>query len=370
MNRRERKDRKQKSEASADALPVLITGGAGFIGTNLAHEYLASGKKVIVYDNLSRPGVEMNLRWLKETHDSNLEVIIADIRDRITLEQAVRKAGRVYHLSAQVAVTTSIDDPIDDFEINLRGTLNVLEAMRAMECPPFLVFTSTNKVYGKLEDIELTSTFSRYEPVDEPTRRSGIDESRPLDFHSPYGCSKGAADQYVLDYARIYDLPTVVFRMSCIYGPHQHGTEDQGWVAHFLISALNSEPITLYGDGRQVRDILYVEDLVKALVTAADSIQLTRGRVFNIGGGPENTASPREILDLIKSGYAINPRIDYGFWRKGDQRYYVSNTSAFNEITGWKPTVGKREGMERLVSWLIANGKTRIKQDRAQEVVG
>ena len=349
---------------------MLITGGAGFIGTNLSHHYLQSGRSVIVYDNLSRPGVEMNLRWLQSTHGSGLEVVVADIRDRDMLAKTVRKAGRVYHLAAQVAVTTSIDDPLSDFEINLRGTINLLEAIRQLDNPPILVFTSTNKVYGQLEDIELQADRSRYAPVDETIRRHGIDETRPLDFHSPYGCSKGSADQYVLDYARIYGLPTVVFRMSCIYGPHQHGTEDQGWVAHFLLSGFNGEAITLYGDGRQVRDILYVGDLVRALAAAADRIELTRGRVFNIGGGPENTASPREIIDIVRTGYGLDPKIKYGFWRKGDQRYYVSNTGAFGGLTGWKPQVGPREGIDRLVTWLIENNLTAIKQGRAQEVAG
>src|ERR1051325_9171384 len=204
--------------------------------------------------------------------------------------------SQVFHFAAQVAVTTSLDDPIGDFEVNARGTLNLLEAIRAANNPPPLIFTSTNKVYGDLRDVPLKRQGNRYVPVDAQARTHGFSEARRLDFHSPYGCSKGAACQYVLDYARTYRMQTAVFRMSCIYGPHQFGNEDQGWVAHFALSALRGQPITVYGNGKQVRDILFVEDLVEAFERAAEAIETTRGQVYNIGGGPANSLS---LLDVI-----------------------------------------------------------------------
>ncbi|HEX8255267.1 MAG TPA: NAD-dependent epimerase/dehydratase family protein, partial [Thermoanaerobaculia bacterium] len=264
---------------------ILITGGCGFVGTNLAHRLLSEGQRVCVFDNLSRPGVERNLEWLRATHGDNLIVKIADVRDAGAVREAVRRASQVFHLAAQVAVTTSVGDPLSDFEINARGTLNVLEAIRNSIHRPPLFFTSTNKVYGGLDDVALREEGLRYTPADDAIAQNGISELRPLDFHSPYGCSKGTADQYVLDYARTYGIQAVVFRMSCIYGPHQFGTEDQGWVAHFLIRALNHQPITIYGDGKQVRDILYVDDLVNAFQLASEKIDVCSGNAFNIGGG-------------------------------------------------------------------------------------
>ncbi|HYO78644.1 MAG TPA: NAD-dependent epimerase/dehydratase family protein, partial [Thermoanaerobaculia bacterium] len=275
---------------------ILITGGCGFVGTNLAHRLLSEGQRVCVFDNLSRPGVERNLEWLRATHGDNLIVKMADVRDAGAVREAVRRASQVFHLAAQVAVTTSVGDPLADFEINARGTLNVLEAIRNSVHRPPLFFTSTNKVYGGLDDVALREERLRYTPADDAIAQNGISELRPLDFHSPYGCSKGTADQYVLDYARTYGIQAVVFRMSCIYGPHQFGTEDQGWVAHFLIRALNHQPITIYGDGKQVRDILYVDDLVNAFQLASEKIDVCSGNAFNIGGGAENTVSLRELL--------------------------------------------------------------------------
>jgi CDP-paratose 2-epimerase len=231
-----------------------------------------------------------------------------------------------------------------------------LEAIRAQDDPPPLVFTSTNKVYGGLEDIAMRKNGVRYEPADEHIRAHGVSEARPLDFHSPYGCSKGAADQYVVDYARTFGIPAVVFRMSCIYGPHQFGTEDQGWVAHFLIRALAGEPITLYGDGLQVRDILFVEDLVNAFLLARKHVRELSGRAFNMGGGPANTVSLREILNMIGKVHGKKPKLDFDGWRPGDQRYYVSDTRRFGEATGWAPKVGVQEGVERLYTWLVESG--------------
>ena len=277
------------------------------------------------------------------------------MRDAGLLGKVVREAGEVFHFAAQVAVTTSLDDPLMDFEVNLRGTLNLLEAIRACDIPPFLLFTSTNKVYGNLQDIALRRNGMRYEPEDEKIRRSGVNESRPLDFHSPYGCSKGAADQYILDYARIYGIPATVFRMSCIYGIHQRGTEDQGWVAHFLLQALRKERITIYGDGRQVRDILFIEDLVEAFLAARKNAGKVRGRVFNMGGTGENTVSLLELLALIEDLSGRKPATDFSDWRRGDQRYYVSDSSSFKGLTGWSPRVGVREGVGRLYGWLKEN---------------
>ncbi|HEV2846180.1 MAG TPA: SDR family NAD(P)-dependent oxidoreductase, partial [Thermoanaerobaculia bacterium] len=249
---------------------VLITGGSGFIGTNLADAIASSGRKVRILDNLSRPGVEKNLQWLKETHGERVSIHVADVRDPFAVLRAVTGVETVFHFAAQVAVTTSLVDPSHDFEVNVRGTQNVLEAARVQSEPPPVLFTSTNKVYGGMEDVTLRLRGARYEPTNDTLRARGFGEDRTLDFHSPYGCSKGAADQYVLDYARSYGMRTGVFRMSCIYGPHQFGTEDQGWVAHFLIAALKGEPITIYGNGKQVRDILFVEDAVAAYRAVLD----------------------------------------------------------------------------------------------------
>ena len=338
-----------------DDRPVLITGGSGFIGTNVAHRFLSEGRKVLVYDNLSRAGVKQNLDWLKATHGPNVEAEIADIRDVVSLRAAVSRASAVFHFAAQVAVTTSLEDPIEDFTVNARGTVNVLEALRALDSPPPLVFTSTNKVYGGLEDVEFKSNGRRYEPADPFIKMYGINERRRLDFHSPYGCSKGAADQYVIDYARTFGLRAVVFRMSCIYGLHQFGTEDQGWVAHFLLRALHGEPITLYGDGLQVRDILFVDDLVNAFMLALKHMDEVKGQAFNMGGGPANSVSLLEVLDIIGDVHGKKPRVHFDGWRPGDQRYYVSDTAKFQAATGWKPQVGVREGIERLYNWLHEN---------------
>jgi CDP-paratose 2-epimerase len=333
--------------------PALITGGAGFVATNVADRLLSDGRPVIILDNLSRAGVEQNLRWLRARHGRMVEPIVADIRNLKVVRAAVHRASQIFHFAAQVAVTTSLVDPFTDFEINARGTLNVLEAMRDMKNPPSLLFTSTNKVYGDLADVKLVRRDARYEPADPAISRGGIAESRPLDFHSPYGCSKGAAEQYVLDYARTFGLPTAVFRMSCIYGPHQFGTEDQGWVAHFVIQALDRRPLTIYGDGAQVRDILFVEDLVDAMLAAHERIDTVRGRAFNIGGGPENTVSLLELIDLVTELTGMEPPVRFEEWRPADQRYYVSDVGRFSRATGWAPQVDVREGVERLHNWLL-----------------
>ncbi len=332
--------------------PVLITGGAGFIGTNLADRLLREGRKVLLYDNLSRPGVERNLAWLRACHGDRVRFVRADVRERTALREVVRQAGQVFHFAAQVAVTTSLLSPQHDFAVNLGGTLNLLEELRALPDPPPLVFTSTNKVYGALPNLRLHRGATRYEPADASLHR-GIGEDCPLEFHSPYGCSKGAADQYVLDYARTFGLRTVVFRMSCIYGLHQFGTEDQGWVAHFLIRTLQDQPIILYGDGLQVRDVLFVEDLVEAFLLAQEHMSELRGQAFNIGGGPDNTISLLKLLDLIADLHGARPPVRFADWRTGDQRYYVSDTRKFRQATGWSPKVSAEEGIERLYQWLV-----------------
>ncbi len=331
---------------------VVIFGGAGFIGSNVADSYLSEGRRVLIFDSLSRPGVEHNLAWLEARHGDLLEVEIADIRDPVTVRWVVREAREVFHFAAQVAVTTSLEGPVQDFEVNARGTLNVLEALRGLSRPVPLLFTSTNKVYGGLPGMRFVADGRRYEPLEVGIRAQGISERCPLDFESPYGCSKGAADQYVLDYARSYGLRTAVFRMSCIYGPRQFGTEDQGWVAHFLIRALKGQPITLYGDGRQVRDILFVEDLVRALRLAQACMERVSGEAFNIGGGPARAVSLLEVLDAIGALVGHRPEVSFEAWRTGDQRYYVSDTRKFQAATGWAPRVEVREGIARLHAWL------------------
>jgi CDP-paratose 2-epimerase len=341
-------------------MTTLITGGAGFVGTNLAARLLRDGRRVLILDSLARPGVEENLRWLRDTFGSRLSVEIGDVRNAVLVRSAVAKADAVFHFAAQVAVTTSLTDPLEDFEVNARGTLNVLEAIRARTTPPALVFTSTNKVYGALDDLSMRRANLRYVPTDEATA-SGIGEQRPLDFHSPYGCSKGAADQYVRDYARTFGIPAIVFRMSCIYGPHQFGTEDQGWVAHFVIQALEGRPITLYGDGRQVRDVLYVGDLVDAFRLAMQRMATESGQAFNIGGGPDNAVSLLELLDRIAEITGRRPDVRFDAWRPGDQKYYVSDTTTFEQATGWRPKTGVRQGLQRLTEWLARKrSQTRI----------
>ena len=329
--------------------PVLITGGAGFIGTNLAHRLLRSGRPVRVYDNLSRPGAEHNLRWLRAVHGSRVQVEQEDVQSTVRLRKALAEVGTVFHLAAQVAVTTSLADPRADFAVNAAGTLNLLELIRETGRRIALVFTSTNKVYGALEDIPLVALATRYHPAD---GLRGIDEARPLSFHSPYGCSKGTADQYVLDYARGYGVNATVFRMSCIYGPHQHGTEDQGWVAHFLIRAQQDLPITIYGDGKQVRDLLYVDDLIEAFLLAEDRLPEIAGQVFNIGGGADNTLSLRELVERIAALNGSSPEIGYAPWRTGDQRWYVSDPRSFERATGWRPKTDVERGIRQLHQWI------------------
>ncbi len=339
--------------SAPDESPVLITGGCGFIGTNLATALLLHGERVLLLDNLSRSGSERNLEVLKRRFPERLEVRIGDVRDPDTVAAAVRRARIVFHFAAQVAVTTSLVTPRHDFEVNALGTLNVLEAIRRQKSPPPIVYTSTNKVYGGLSDLALREGDARWGPADEGLAARGVGEWRGLDFHSPYGCSKGSADQYVLDYARSFGLRAVVFRMSCIYGLHQMGNEDQGWVAHFLVRALDGAPITLYGDGKQVRDVLFVEDLVEAFLAVARDVDAVSGEVFNVGGGPERAISLLELVDLIGEISGERPGVRFDTWRVGDQRWYVSDTKKLQARTGWTPRVSVRDGVTRLYDWLL-----------------
>ena len=345
---------------SGDERPVLVTGGAGFIGSNLADALARHGHRVTVYDALARPGVERNLAWLQSRHGDAIEPVIADIRDGDRLAAAAAGAQAVFHLAAQVAVTTSLVDPRDDYEINLAATLGLLEALRRRAPATPLVFASTNKVYGDLADMAFTLDGDAYRPDNADCAANGVGEDRPLDFHTPYGCSKGAADQYVLDYARSFGLRTAVLRMSCIYGQRQMGTEDQGWVAHFLIRALEGKPITLYGDGYQVRDILDVSDAVAAYLAAWARIDTIGGRAFNLGGGPANAVSLRRLLAHIGglTGRAVD--VTYADWRAGDQRYFVADMRAAAAALGLGPRVQWRDGVARLARWLAAERGLRL----------
>ncbi len=340
---------------TAGAAPVVITGGSGFIGSNLADSFLQGGEDVVILDNLGRQGVDQNLAWLMERHGRRVHPVLADVRDLRGIETAFKDAKAVFHFAAQTAVTTSLAHPIDDFEANARGTINVLEAVRKAGKNAPVIFASTNKVYGALEDLEMLEVEDRYIPVHEDVRSHGIGENRPLDFCTPYGCSKGVADQYVLDYAKSYSIPTAVLRMSCIYGPRQFGTEDQGWVAHFLIRALSGEPISIYGDGKQVRDILHVDDAVKAYRSVLANIGRVKGSAFNLGGGPLNAVSIVAVLGEIEK--LIGRRLETGFgsWRAGDQYYFVADTRKLERELGWQAGIRWRNGLRHLAEWLAEN---------------
>jgi len=329
---------------------ALVTGGIGFIGTNLSHRLLREGHDVILFDNLSRAGVPQNLHWLRSEHRDRMQFIQGDVRDLDSVKKAMQGTDAVFHLAAQVAVTTSVTNPLDDFSTNAQGTLNVLEAARKQSPMPVVLYTSTNKVYGGLEHLPVVERATRYEFETLPY---GVPETCPLDFHSPYGCSKGAADQYVHDYHRIYGLPSVVFRMSCIYGPHQFGNEDQGWVAHFALTGLRGGHLTIFGDGKQVRDLLYVDDLVELMSRAYENIKQTAGHVYNVGGGPTHTTSVWvELRDPLKCLLEKLPAVDYSEFRPGDQKIYISDIRKAQQHLGWTPKVGVMDGLRRMVEQL------------------
>ncbi|MFL6350658.1 MAG: SDR family NAD(P)-dependent oxidoreductase [Bryobacteraceae bacterium] len=333
---------------------ILVTGGAGFIGTNIARRCLAENQPVHIFDNLSRSGVEQNVAELQRHYPGRVQFTRADVRDRSAVEKAVSGAGAVYHLAAQVAVTTSLEDPLADLATNLMGTLHMLEAIRSAAAKPPLLFTSTNKVYGRLASVALLERSTRHEPADGSVAHLGADEQQPLEFLSPYGCSKGSADQYVLDYARSFGIQAAVFRMSCIYGPYQLGSEDQGWVAHFLRQALKGEPITIYGDGKQVRDLLFVEDLVDAMLLVQQNMSIAAGDAFNVGGGPENSSSLIELISEIELLTGSTVAIDRGPERLADQRWFVADISKIQKLLGWSPRTNIREGLRALRDWYVA----------------
>jgi CDP-paratose 2-epimerase len=344
-----------------------VTGGAGFIGVNLADRLAREGYSVLIFDSLARPGVESNLEWLKSSHADKISFACCDVMDRAAVQEAVRDCRAVFHFAAQVAVTTSLVDPRFDFDVNVGGTISLLESLRLNNPRAPMLFASTNKVYGALADVELQCDDDGYLPRDPRLRSHGVDEQRPLDFHTPYGCSKGAADQYVLDYARSFDLRTAVLRMSCIYGPHQMGTEDQGWVAHFVHRALADEPITIYGDGCQVRDVLHVADAVEAYLAGWRNIGRVAGRAFNLGGGPANAVSLRRILRFIESSLGRPVKIEFADWRAGDQRYYVTDTRAIWDQLELHAPKRWEQGVGELIAW-ISERKTSVR--RAARTVG
>ena len=333
-------------------MTILITGGAGFVGSNAAAHFLAQGRRVVVLDNLGRRGTDKNLAWLRGL-GGDLVVSRTDIRDAAAVAAVFREHSdveAVLHLAAQTAVTTSVEAPREDFESNALGTFNVLEAARCLPRLRALLYASTNKVYGGMTDMAVVERDSRYAYRDCP---DGIAEDRPLDFHSPYGCSKGAGDQYVVDYARIYGLPTVVLRQCTIYGPRQLGVEDQGFVAWFCIAAVKGKPLTIYGDGKQVRDVLYVSDLLTLYERAIERIDRIKGQVYNVGGGPANTLSLLELVARIEERLGRRLELRFAEWRPGDQRVFIANIAKAARDLDWRPQVSVEEGIESLLTWVL-----------------
>lgn len=336
-------------------MAVLITGGAGFIGANTADRLLSQSQEVVLLDNLSRPGSADNLAWLRQRH-GDLEFARVDVRDFSSLKEALARYKPlevILHFAAQVAVTASVADPLDDFATNAAGTLNVLEAVRQLGLDPVVLYSSTNKVYGAIEQVQTVEEPTRFRYADLPY---GVPESMPLDFHSPYGCSKGAADQYVRDYRRIFGLRTIVFRNSCIYGPRQFGIEDQGWLAWFVIAGLRGLPITIYGNGKQVRDVLFIDDLIEAMLMAVDRADTSAGQIYNLGGGPANSLAVWSEFGPILEGLLGRPLpVRFGDWRPGDQRVYISDIRKMAGEFGWAPKVEPRVGIGRLFEWASEN---------------
>lgn len=331
---------------------MLITGGAGFIGSNAARYFGARNWDVTVLDNLSRTGADKNLRWLHEGMSFHFEQV--DVRDQASVERILSQ-GRfdaVLHLAAQVAVTTSVTDPRTDFAVNALGTFNMLDAVR-VHCPhAVFIFASTNKVYGKVAAASTALRGSRYAYLDRP---HGISETEPLDFLSPYGCSKGAADQYALDFARIYGVPATSFRQSCIYGPRQFGVEDQGWVAWFIIAAILRRDVTIFGDGMQVRDVLHVDDLLRAYEAAIRAPDKVAQQAFNVGGGPEHILSLLDLVKILEARLDRKINLRWADWRPGDQQAYVSDIRKLETALGWKPEIGVEAGVGQLVEWVAQN---------------
>ena len=333
-------------------MDILITGGAGFIGINASRYFAEKGHAITVLDNFSRSGGKSNIEWLKG-EGARFRVIEADVRDFGAVKKAVTGKDLVLHLAGQVAVTSSVKNPRDDFESNLLGTFNILEASRLQRQKPIVFYSSTNKVYGGLEDLKIKELKTRYVFADLPR---GVSEKRHLDFHSPYGCSKGGADQYVRDYARIYGLQTVVLRQSCIYGPRQFGLEDQGWIAWFIIALAQNRKITIYGNGKQVRDVLYIDDLLNAYDLALSKIEKSAGEIYNIGGGVKNSLSIWfEFKPLLEALFKRDLEVNFDLTRPGDQPIYISDIEKARKELGWKPKVGYERGIKRLFDWIQSN---------------
>lgn len=332
---------------------IIVIGGAGFIGCNVADFYLKNKHHVTVFDNFSRKGTLQNLQWLQTKYKDNLTVVQGDIRiDYNKLKATVSNAEVIFHLAAQVAVTTSVVDPREDFEINALGTFNVLEAIRQSGNNPIVIYSSTNKVYGGMEHIKIVERNGEYDYEGLPL---GVGENEQLDFHSPYGCSKGTADQYTIDYSRIYGLRSIVFRQSCIYGYRQFGVEDQGWVAHFTISAMFNRPLTIYGDGKQVRDVLFIDDLVRAYDMAIKRIDVTSGKAYNIGGGPTKKMSLLRLIEYLERFFGKKLSYTFSDWRPGDQRVFICDIRKAKNEFGWEPNIGVEEGVQRLAGWVKEN---------------
>jgi CDP-paratose 2-epimerase len=331
----------------------IITGGAGFIGSNTAKALLERGDRVVVFDNLSRAGGRPNLEWLRRA--GSFDFVLGDVRnpaDCLELMRAHADAQVVLHLAAQVAVTVSVADPRLDFEVNALGTFNVCEALRAANRGAILLYASTNKVYGGMEDLGVIEEAGHYRYTDLPR---GVPESRQLDFHSPYGCSKGAAEQYVIDYARIYGIRSVAFRQSCIYGYRQFGIEDQGWVAWFVLNGVRGNEVTIFGDGKQVRDVLFIDDLVACYQSAVHRIDAVSGSALNIGGGPLNVMSLLELIGFLRDRCGVALRYKHGDWRPGDQKVFVADIARAERMLDWRPTIGKEQGVTRLFEWVRDN---------------
>jgi len=332
----------------------LVTGGAGFIGSNYVHRLIERGEKVTVFDNLSRAGAPRNLKWLTETFGAQAFTLVeGDVRDGALLAQTAKGVDAIIHLAAQVAVTTSVTDPRNDFEINALGTFNAVEAARLAGSDPVVIYASTNKVYGGMEDVQVVEGETRWGYKDLPF---GASEEQPLDFHSPYGCSKGTGDQYVRDYHRIYGVRSVVMRQSCIYGPRQFGVEDQGWVAWFIIAAVTGKPMSIYGDGKQVRDLLHVYDLLDAYDAAVKNIDTVKGDIFNVGGGPENVLSVwTEFGPMLEKLLGKPLPVGRGDWRPGDQKVFVADIRKAEKVLGWKPKYNVEAGIKQLFDWVSTN---------------
>lgn len=335
------------------SMNILVTGGAGFIGTNLTAYYLKKGCRVCIFDNFARTGSQMNLAWLK-TLGGDLKIIKGNIvKDISLINKEIEKTDVVFHFAAQVAVTASVLDPRDDFEINAKGTFEILEKVRLSRSKPILFYSSTNKVYGEMPNVPVTENKSRYAYK---KLQLGISETQPLDFHSPYGCSKGVADQYVRDYSRIYGLKTVVFRQSCVYGPRQFGVEDQGWVAWFIIALTMGKTVNIYGNGKQVRDLLEVSDLVRAYDLCLKKIKTTSGKIYNIGGGVKNSMSVwYEFRPILEKLFDHKISAHFSPWRPGDQPIFISDNTKAKKDFGWEPQISLEKGISNLYYWVQQN---------------